>query len=356
MDSIFDKIILDNSIWEYTVVALVILGTFVLKKFFSRPLVATVVWLLQLMGRRVDRNAFIDLILHPLEDFLMVFTWFIAITTLNFPKVFQLNFYHTTTKVIIDRIAATIVIIYFFRLLIRMIDYLAFVISKNSEDDQGGGRHQLVIFFKDFLKAIVSIAGIFVIIKFAFRYQISELLTGLGIVGAALALSARESLENLIASFIIFFDKPFVVGDSVKVHQVTGAVEKIGLRSTRIRTTEKTIVSVPNKQMVDSILDNLTLRIQRRADLNLELATSTNRQQIDFFIKGMNEILLHPGIENRVVFLSDIIQHGGYLIHIEYYSAPIPVDEFNTLKQEINLRTIQLLKKEEIQLVVPVKE
>ena len=108
--------------------------------------------------------------------------------------------------------------------------------------------------------------------------------------------------------------------------------------------------------MVDSILDNLTLRIQRRADLNLELATSTNRQQIDFFIKGMNEILLHPGIENRVVFLSDIIQHGGYLIHIEYYSAPIPVDEFNTLKQEINLRIIQLLKKEEIQLVVPVKE
>lgn len=356
MDSIFDIIILDNTIWKYTVVALIILGTIVLKKFFSRPLVATVIWLLQLMGRRVDRKAFIDLILHPLEDFLMVFTWFIAFTTLNFPKALQLGFYHTDTKVIIERIAATIVIIYFFRLLIRMIDYLAYVISNNSEEDQGGGRRQLVIFFKDFLKAIVSIAGIFVIIKFAFRYQISELLTGLGIVGAALALSARESLENLIASFIIFFDKPFVVGDSIKVQQVTGTVERIGLRSTRLRTTEKTVVSVPNKQMVDSILDNLTLRIQRRADLKLELATSTSGQQLESFLKGVDALLLHPKIEHKVVFLSDIVQHGGYLIHIEYYTAPIPVEDFNALKQEINLATILLLNKEGIQLVVPAKE
>jgi len=232
-----------------------------------------------------------------------------------------------------------------------MIDYLAYVISKNGGEEQGESQHQLVIFFKDFLKAIVSIAGIFVIIKFAFGYQISELLTGLGIVGAALALSARESLENLIASFIIFFDKPFAVGDSLKVQHVTGTVEKIGLRSTRIRTTEKTFVSVPNKQMVDSILDNLTLRTQRRADLRLELATSTGVQQVEDFLKGMDRVLLHPKIEKKTVFLSDILQQGGYLIHIEYYAAPIPVDDFNALKQEINLATIQLLNTLDIQLV-----
>jgi MscS family membrane protein len=78
--------------------------------------------------------------------------------------------------------------------------------------------------------------------------------------GAALALAARESLENIIASFIIFFDKPFVTGDNLKIQQVTGTVERIGLRSTRIRTADKTLVSVPNKQMVDSIVDNLSMR------------------------------------------------------------------------------------------------
>ncbi len=77
-------------------------------------------------------------------------------------------------------------------------------------------------------------------------------------------MATRESLENLIASFIIFFDKPFMVGDLVKVQSITGTVEKIGLRSTRIRTDQKTYVTMPNKQMVDSIMDNLSLRAPRR--------------------------------------------------------------------------------------------
>ena len=90
-----------------------------------------------------------------------------------------------------------------------------------------------------------------VIIRFAFGWNIGSLLTGLSIVGAAIALALKESLENLIASFIIFFDKPFATGDLVKVNAITGTVEKIGLRSTRIRTEQKTFVTVPNKQMVD---------------------------------------------------------------------------------------------------------
>ena len=73
-------------------------------------------------------------------------------------------------------------------------------------------------------------------------------------------MSARESLENLIASFIIFFDKPFETGDTVKIKEFVGVVERIGLRSTRIRTFDKSLVAVPNKQMVDNILDNWSKR------------------------------------------------------------------------------------------------
>ncbi|MFX4531874.1 mechanosensitive ion channel domain-containing protein, partial [Acinetobacter baumannii] len=91
------------------------------------------------------------------------------------------------------------------------------------------------LFFKDFFKVLIVINGILMIIHFSLHKNIGNLLTGLSIVGAALALATRESLENLIASFIIFFDKPFSAGDLVKVHAFTGVVEKIGLRSTRIR-------------------------------------------------------------------------------------------------------------------------
>ena len=105
---------------------------------------------------------------------------------------------------------------------------------------------------------ILVIIGILLVLRFSFNKEIGNLLTGLSLVGAAIALATRESMENLIASFIIFFDKPFITGDLVKVNNLTGNIEKIGLRSTRIRTLEKTYISVPNKQMVDTIVDNMT--------------------------------------------------------------------------------------------------
>ncbi|MCC6290314.1 MAG: mechanosensitive ion channel [Chitinophagaceae bacterium] len=351
MNNFLDSIFLDNSIQDYLVVGLVILGIYILKKFFSKPLVAAIILFLKLAGRQIDKKAFNDLILKPLEQFLIVFTAFIALISLKFPRVFMLSFYRTDTQTILERMGLSLVIIYFFRLLIRMIDYLAYVISKKAGEESGQEENQLVIFFKDFLKAVVFIAGFFTVIKFAFRYQISELLTGLGIVGAALALSARESLENLIASFIIFFDKPFAVGDTLKIQNITGTVEKIGLRSTRIRTNEKTYVSVPNKQMVDSIVDNLSLRTQRRADLKLELKSTTNAQSLQALLDGIKKILQHPKIENRVLFLGDIVQQGGYLVHIEYYTAPIPAEEFNQVKQEVNLAIIQLMENLDIEVI-----
>lgn len=177
------------------------------------------------------------------------------------------------------------------------------------------------------------------------------MLTGLGIIGAALALSARESLENLIASFIIFFDKPFAIGDTLKVNNITGTVEKIGLRSTRLRTTEKTYASVPNKQMVDSIVDNLSLRTQRRADIKLELKPDTTAAKLQLLLNGIKQILQRPRIENHVVYLGEIIQQGGYLVQGEYYTAPIPMDEYNQLKQEVNLAIIQLLEDSNIEVV-----
>ncbi|HCT22466.1 MAG TPA: mechanosensitive ion channel protein MscS, partial [Chitinophagaceae bacterium] len=88
--------------------------------------------------------------------------------------------------------------------------------------------NQLIVFFKDFLKVLIVLNGILLILHFVFHKDIGNLLTGLSIVGAAIALATRESLENLIASFIIFFDKPFVTGDLVKVQGFTGTIEKIG--------------------------------------------------------------------------------------------------------------------------------
>ena len=102
----------------------------------------------------------------------------------------------------------------------------------------------------------------------------------MGVGGIAIAMASKESLENLFGSFTIFLDQPFTVGDIVTIGAITGVVEKVGFRSTRIRTFDKSLVSVPNKKMVDAELDNLGKRDVRRVKFYLGLTYDTKIDQI----------------------------------------------------------------------------
>ena len=184
------------------------------------------------------------------------------------------------------------------------------------------------------------IIGVLLVLRYVFNENIGNLVTSLSIVGAAIALSTRESLENIIASFIIFFDKPFTVGDLVKVNGFTGTIEKIGLRSTRIRTEQKTFVTVPNKQMVDTILDNISLRTQRRADLKIELASTNTPYLVQEFLERVRVILRHNSIQQSSVTLGDI-KSNRIVVEIDYYTDSLPIVEFNTIREAVNMEILQ---------------
>jgi MscS family membrane protein len=188
------------------------------------------------------------------------------------------------------------------------------------------------------------------VLRFSFNKDIGNLLTGLSIVGAAIALATRESLENLIASFIIFFDKPFITGDLVKVNGFTGNIEKIGLRSTRIRTVDKTYITVPNKQMVDTIVDNYSLRVQRRVEMKLELDLNASSIQLKDLVTGIKLILQKTEIDNGTVYLMDTGK-SAHIISVDYFTPMDQnLDEFNTVREAVNLEIINLMEQMGIQL------
>jgi MscS family membrane protein len=124
-----------------------------------------------------------------------------------------------------------------------------------------------------------------VVLGEVFAVNVTALIGGLGIGGLAVAFAAKESLENLIASFTIFLDQPFGVGDLVQASEVNGTVEKIGFRSTRLRTAEKSYVTVPNKSMIDKPLDNLSLRTARRVGFTLTFEHKTTSAQLHAILK-----------------------------------------------------------------------
>jgi MscS family membrane protein len=275
-------------------------------------------------------------------------------SSLHFPAVLHVKIFKVTSEVLIDRLAVGMLIFFFFHTLLRVIDYLAIILEKRASTTEDTTDDQLIIFFREFLKVILVIICILVMIRFVLNEDITKILAGLSLAGAAIALAAKESLENLIASFIIFFDRPFRVGDLLKVQQIQGTVEKIGLRSTRIRTNEKTYVSIPNKQMVDSIVDNFSLRNKRRGELNLHLDLGTTYAQIDQLIHELNETLSISQVTEKTVLLSDV-KLEAFLVTVEYFTESISIAEFNQVKQHINLKVLALMEKLQIKIAGKLK-
>ena len=349
MNDFLEQVWLDNPVKNYLVVAGVIIFVLLLKKIISRYFASLLFTVVHNVWKDVDKASFIKLVVKPLGFFLVILVSIISLHKLVFPADLDAGIYKYTVKQIVHCIGTIILIVSFIGLLLRIIDFIALILEKRANLTPDQSDNQLIVFFKDFFKVILVIIGIMLVIKFAFELNIGSLLTGLSIVGAAIALALRESLENLIASFIIFFDKPFTTGDLVKVQNITGSVERIGLRSTRIRTDQKTYVTVPNKQMVDSILDNLSLRTQRRGDLKLEMELQTSPVKLEALVQAVQLIMNRKEIEDANVFVTDITP-SAIILQSDYYTAPITINEFNTIKQEIYLQSLRLLEELKIEL------
>jgi len=349
MNDFLNEMVFDNPVKNYLIVIGVILFVLILKRVISRYFAGLIYRPVNIVFRDVDKNSFSGLVAKPLGLFILILVSIIALHKLTFPAYWDVEVYNNSTKEIVHTIGTIVLIASFIWLLLRMIDFIALILEKKADMTPSQTDNQLIIFFKDFFKVVIGIVGILMILKAGFGLNISSLITGLSIATAAIALSLRESLENLIASFIIFFDKPFTAGDLVHVQQVTGTVEKIGLRSTRIRTDQKTYVSVPNKQMVDSILDNLSLRTQHKAEIRLETGVSISSETLNKFIEAIKTKLAHPQIEESSVFLTDI-RSNSFLISVDFFTAPIAIKEFQKLKQQKNLEILKLMEEMNIDL------
>jgi MscS family membrane protein len=298
--------------------------------------------------KTVEKNEFISLIVKPLGWFLAVLISVIAIDNLIFPDILKFDVYGVSFQDILHRLGICMIIIFLIWVIQGFINFIAFILDLNSESTKDKRDDQIIVFFRDFFKVILHITGILVLLKIGFGVNIGSVLTGLSIIGAALALAAKESIENLIASFIIFFDKPFYTGDVVKVNNINGTIEHIGLRSTRIRTIDQTLVTVPNKQMVDSIVDNWSMRIGRRSEIKIELENTTETMLIDEFVDALKSFLQNKYPVNKSsVFITDYTK-SSIVITVEYQTETISMDDFMQFKQLFNLQIKKWIEEKNI--------
>lgn len=332
-----DKVILDNAIGDYLIVIGVVLFFRLFRKFLSRPFALSLYFFIRRFWNQIEKKAFMEMIALPIGRFITLMAGLTAISSLHYPSAWNIIIQGISLKLFFYKTMQAAFILTLSWFLSKTVNFTALIMGKKAELSPDTRDDQLILFFRDLLKVIIAIATIFIVLRFVFEKNISSLLTGLSIVGAALALAAKETIENLISSFIIFFDEPFSTGDLVKVGGINGTIEHIGLRSTRIRTAEKTLVTVPNKQMVDSQVDNWTRRTERRAEIKMELSPQTSTAKLIALQDKIKAALAdQKAVLKSSVFFSEIGK-SGKILTIEYFTEPCPIESFSALKEELNL-------------------
>lgn len=204
------------------------------------------------------------------------------------------------------------------------------------------------------LTVLVWITSVFIIIT-ELGFKINGLFTGLGLVSAAIALAAQELVKNLISGFSILTDRPFVLGDWIEVGQYAGTVIDISFRSTRIKTNNNSLVTIPNSKITTEYVINWNRLKSRRLDLILGLDLNTPTEKIKKTVKQMKLILKNNThvIPDTIEVNFDEISDCSINIKIFLYVNETDYNRFLHAKQDILCSLLTLIEKENIELAYP---
>ena len=193
MKEILQTQFLGNSLVLYLEVFGVILFAFIIKRIISKYFAGLIFRIFSKPGKSFHKNEFVDLIIGPLDAFIFFLIIIISLDKLTMPEVLNVSIYKASVKDIFDAVVHTALIVLFIRLCIRLIKYVAIIFEEKANLTADQSDNQLVVFFRDFFKVVVYIIGVLLILRFTFNYDISKLITGLSLVGAAIALATKES-------------------------------------------------------------------------------------------------------------------------------------------------------------------
>ena len=209
-------------------------------------------------------------------------------------------------------------------------------------------------FLANILKIVVIAFGVVMIIS-ELGYNVNGLLTGLGVGGLAVSLAAQDAVGNLISGFIIIFDKPFKVGDLIESATVKGFVEEVTMRSTKIRTLDDSVITVPNSTLTKEAVTNISMMDKRRIKMTFGLVYSTSNETIE---KIRNEIKTYI-VQNKDILPEPCRIHfrefGDSTLNFEVvcYTETSDMDEYLKIENELNLAIKKIVENNDTDFAFP---
>ena len=212
----------------------------------------------------------------------------------------------------------------------------------------------LVPLVRKTLKVAVFVVG-FVVVANIFEFDVSGILAGLGLGGLAFALAAQDTVKNVFGSLTVVLDRPFEVGDWVKIDDVEGCVEEVGFRSTRVRTFYSSLISLPNAKLLTATVDNMGRRQYRRFTTTLGVTYDTPPDKLEALCEGIRELIRqHPYTRKDYfqVWVSGLADCSIDVLLYLFWECPDWTGELRS-RQEFILDVLRLCERLGVEIAFP---
>ena len=197
---------------------------------------------------------------------------------------------------------------------------------------------------KKSLIALILILGVLLAAQ-SLGADVKAFLAGLGIGGLAFALAAQDTLANVFGSVVVAIDQPFRVGEFVQIGAFSGTVEDIGLRSTKLRTPQRTLIAIPNKTVAQEAINNFGRMPQRRVDMTLGVTYGSTPDQIEALLRDIRALLKNDQEVHQEFIAVNFVNFGACSLDLQiiYFTANPDLLKSLELRERINLAIMKLV-------------
>lgn len=361
IDYLQETHIYDIALWNILLALL-----FVFIALFLRNIIST--WIAKLLHKVYKKwnisdtwQEFENYILKPLQSLIYVFFLYLAFHQFyaffaNIILLKQKNIFVRSGIIkssntlslgsLIEHVFLFFLFYFFISLIAKTVDFIFHISLSNAKKGNNKEKQQVLPLLRDVVKVIIWFLGVLLILGAVFNVNVGTIVAGLGIGGIAIAFAAKDSLENLIASFMVLIDKPFLIGDLIKVDKIEGRVERIGFRSTRIRSVDRSLIIIPNKKLIDNQLENMSETGKRRVLSHFKISYGLKKEDILALQEEIrNSIEKTNGTVDKALIYIDTVDANTLQITVRYFIIIIKELRSEIVRQEVNLKIYEILNK-----------
>lgn len=330
----------------------ILLLTWIARKLLGSVLPALIRKIAARTNNRINDRLY-QIFLPPLRFAVSVIGIWLAILVLELPA---------TVRDIVGRLMSSLLAIALFWAAYRAVELMVDLVLRlgrrtlyaSAQREQQQAKLEAVA--EQVIKALIVVLAIMVILE-EWDYNVGGLVAGLGIGGLAVALAAQDALANLFGYLIILADEPFIVGEYVLIGDVAGTVETIGFRSTRVRALDQSLVSVPNKTVMNANITNWSRLRKRRLNMTLGIEYKNSPEKVLSVVQAIREMLqTHELVEADSVVVQFIEFNSSSLdIMIICFMKTPNWNDFQAARQDINLKIMHILAERDVEVAFPTR-